>query len=321
MKLKHLMDIVEIRTKIISMVTFFSAVLYQLWVGGNLAPERFFLLWIAVLCVDMGTTGFNTYFDFHSGVDTGAHKREADKVLVHEGVAPSTALLVSSLLFGLAVLIGLFLTWQTGLIVALAGGASMMAGFLYTGGPLPLSRTPLGEFFAGGFLGTVLFMITWYILSVPSGSAGFYLADPEILNISRILPPLLISLPFSALVASILTVNNTCDIKGDREGGRKTLSILLGSRWGERIVYILGGGAWTLSIGLAITGLLPRVLILTALPALLGTLKNFRVMHGRGYSHETKEISMGSISQIYLFYGLALSSAFLIDLLLQALRS
>ncbi len=80
--------------------------------------------------------------------------------------------------------------------------------FFYTAGPKPVSSTPFGEIFAGGFLGTVLFLLVCfvsnrkiYIFICSSFTSDFF------------------------VIAQILTVNNTCDIKGDRAAGRKTLSI------------------------------------------------------------------------------------------------
>jgi 1,4-dihydroxy-2-naphthoate octaprenyltransferase len=47
---------------------------------------------------------------------------------------------------------------------------------------------------------------------------------------SRALDPRIVwlGLPSSTLIATILSVNNACDIEGDARAGRRTLAIVLG---------------------------------------------------------------------------------------------
>jgi hypothetical protein len=52
-------------------------------------------------------------------------------------------------LFLAAVLFGLILVLRTGLAVLLLGGLCFLIGILYTFGPAPISRMPLGEVFSG----------------------------------------------------------------------------------------------------------------------------------------------------------------------------
>jgi 1,4-dihydroxy-2-naphthoate octaprenyltransferase len=84
---------------------------------------------LATLLVDMGTTGFNTFFDYWRGTDNIVHTKEQEKVLVHEGVSPFMALLVSLVLFGVAALLGLYLAWMTSWKLILVGGACMLVAF------------------------------------------------------------------------------------------------------------------------------------------------------------------------------------------------
>jgi len=66
----------------------------------------------------------------------------------------------------IAGILGLILGYLTSFYLVLIGSFCMGVGFIYTGGPYPISRTPLGELFAGGFLGTVLFLISFYVQSL-----------------------------------------------------------------------------------------------------------------------------------------------------------
>jgi 1,4-dihydroxy-2-naphthoate octaprenyltransferase len=294
MNMTQFRNIVEIRTKVISMVTFFCGSLYAFYRTGLWSWKVGLLMGLAVLCVDMGTTGFNTYFDFVNGTDSAKTNREKDKVLVHEGVDPASALLVSVVLFLVAAALGLLLAYVTSWKLIVVGFFCMVAGFAYTGGPFPISRTPFGEVFAGGFLGSVLFMLSFYVQTKRIDVLTF-----------------VVSIPFLLLVAMILTVNNTCDFDSDRLAGRKTLSIVLGKKkslW-------LPGFEYGVALVVTLVMLAKRIFPLWSLPFLLlafciGFL-NMKTLYARGFSPETKSISMATVAKIYLLYGAGFFLGFL----------
>ncbi len=280
--------IVEIRTKTVSVSSFLIGTLGAVHLEGTFGLPRFLLMMVAVLSTDMGTTAFNTYFDFRRGTDDPHFNRERDKVLVHEGIPPGSALLVALALFGIAGIYGFALANLTGWPVIAAGVAGLLVGFLYTGGPFPISRSPFGELFAGGFLGPVLILVSGY---VQSGSL------PE-----GILP---LSLPSFLLIASILTVNNTCDREGDRASGRRTLAILLGGHRASLLIVGMGAAAYTAAFLLVPAEILPPFSLPALLIAAAVSAREYRRMLRRGFSHDTKGASMGSILRIFSAWSLA----------------
>jgi len=288
MNTRQFFAIVEIRTKFISLSTYLIATTYAFYRSGNFDPLKAILMLVATLLVDMGTTGFNTYFDYWRGVDNSFYNREKSKVVVHEGVPWLWALLISLGLFALALPFGIVLAILSGWPVIPVGAACMAVGYFYTGGPYPISRTPFGEFFAGAALGTVLFLLVYYIQAGPPDGPAF-----------------LVSLPSSLIIAAILTVNNTCDRLGDEAAGRKTLSILLGRLGGEiwGILEVTAGFAVLAYLGFS--GRLPRWAPIIVIPAMALSIREFVLMHRRGYSHDTKGASMGSISRIFMYYTVA----------------
>ncbi len=288
MTFKQFNRIVEIRTKIISMGTFACASSYAVVNTHQWSWPRFLVTLASVLCIDMGTTGFNSFFDFASGTDIKEYNLEKDKVLVHEGVNPLAALGISLALYAIGGALGLLLAYWTSWKLLLAGAVSMAIGFLYTGGPFPISRTPFGELFAGGFLGSILFLIAVYVQKLT-------------LNASDVL----VSLPFSLLIGLILTVNNTCDKKADIIAGRRTLSILLSQKTIIKIMKATLILSWGLSILTAALGLLPLLSLPLFAVSFLLSAKTYHRMQRRGFSLSTKGISMGDISRIFLLYCLS----------------
>ncbi len=293
MKFVQFNRIVEIRTKIISMGTFLSGSLFALATTQSWSWSRFLVMLLAVLFVDMGTTGFNSYFDFINGTDRAQYNLEKDKVLVHEGVSPSLALLISVTLFILAAILGLLLAHWTSYWLIPIGGVSMMVGFLYTGGPYPISRTPFGELFAGGFLGSLLFVLSYYVQTLTFKWSA-----------------IVVSLPLLLLIGEILMVNNSCDHMADKIAGRRTLAILLGEQKSVIASRSILLGALLVQLLLPLLGLIPMVTLFFTIGGALLALPIWVKMEKRGFSLETKGISMGGISKIYLihclFFGVAL---------------
>jgi len=297
---KQFLHIVEIRTKLISMGTVASAALYALLLQGTLPMAKLLLMIVATLCVDMGTTGFNTFFDYYRGTDNSHYTKEKEKVLVHESVNPLFALLVSMALFGLAGLFGLILASMTSWYLIAVGSVCMLVGFFYTAGPFPISRTPFGELFAGGFLGSVLFLITLFVLGVTLTGLT-----------------VLATIPFFLLIAMILSVNNGCDRIGDEASGRRTLSILLGKRYAPVLVGVEGYVAYLASAALAIIGIYPWHLLLFLVPSLWIYIRSYQQMIRLGMQEAHKSRHMGFASRSYVLYCLG----FMLSLGFEVLRT
>jgi len=283
MTLRQFSGIVELRTKIVSLSTFFISLLYALWRQGQVSPLRASLVCAAALAVDMGTTGFNSYFDWYRNVDDRRYNREDGKVLIHEGVSPGAALAASLGCYAAAMILGTILTLLAGPLVLVLGALSLLVGFLYSGGPWPISSTPAGELFAGGFLGSAFFLINVYILT-GSIVPGDFLA----------------SLPLSLFIGAILSTNNACDMEGDKAAGRRTLAIVLGKNLAPWLIYLQVGAGTVLLLGFGFSGRFPGAVTLSAVPAVMAAFMVLRAMHARGYRHETKGISMGGISKVFL---------------------
>lgn len=294
MTARQFFSVVEIRTKLVSVSTFSLAALYALWRFGSLRPAPTLLCAFAALAVDMGTTAFNSYFDYRRGVDATSTNRETDKVLVHERLPAGQALAVALGCFAAAGALGLALAIVAGLWVIIFGFAGLAVGFLYSGGPAPISRTPFGELFAGGFLGTILFLV-----AVRAGSG---VMDWGALAASA---------PGALIVASILAANNLCDVEGDRAAGRRTLPIALGKKWAQAFLYGCGGTAFTLTALFGLVGIYPVWCVLGSGVAAFVALPRYRAMARRGYNHGTKSATMRSMMGILLIWSACTAAGFI----------
>lgn len=276
--LGNVLAVVELRTKLVSVSTLTLATLYVSWRKAPPQAYPLALMWLATLAVDMGTTAFNNYFDYWRGTDRFHKVDEPDKIVARAMVEPGFAFRVAFWCFATAMILGLLLALAGNLWVLPAGAACMLVGFLYTGGPVPISRTPFGELVAGACLGPALFAIACGVWSLPL-DAGVLMA----------------ALPSGFWIAAILAVNNTCDIEGDRLAGRRTWAVITGRSIGEGTVMLLGLAAQITGILAGLCGCLPRLAWATITAGSLPIALVMVSMHRRGFSHATKGANMRRI--------------------------
>ena len=167
------------------------------------------------MTVQVGTNFANDYIDFLKGTDTS--ERKGPRRLTQSGlVSPEKMRKVTFALFGISAMIGLYLMsmggWQIGVLALLA----IALGYLYTGGPYPLSYLGLGDIFVFIFFG-------------PVAVAGVtYLQTGSVSPVA-----ILAGFPPGLLSTAILAMNNLRDQKEDQKAGKKTLPVRFGQRFGK----------------------------------------------------------------------------------------
>lgn len=286
---RDVLQIVDIRTKIVSISSFAIGTAYAVWITGSFSPARFAAMLLATLCVDMGTTGFNSYYDFVHGVDTPATDVEKSKALVQRGIDPAVALRISWLMFALAAVFGLAIGALVDWRIVLVGGACMLVALFYSAGPVPIARLPVGEAFAGGLLGAVLIALSAFVQGGTVDSRVWWLG-----------------LPSSLLIATILSVNNACDMEGDAKARRRTLAIVLGRTGAARMIQVQGAATLLAAVALIPLHVLPVSALAPLVLAGFFGWRQFAAMHRRGYSHATKAAAMGAISAVFAVFTVAM---------------
>ena len=190
------------------------------WAQGAFQAGPFIASLLAALLIQIGTNLANDYFDFRKGADT-AERLGPVRVTQSGLVPPETVRRATMFTFGLAMLLGAYLTVVGGWPILIIGLLSIAAGVLYTGGPWPLAYHSLGDLTVFLFFGLVAVVGTVYL---QAGSVG-----PQ---------AVVYALPVAALVTAILVVNNLRDIATDTVARKHTLAVRLGPG-GTRIEYLL----------------------------------------------------------------------------------
>jgi len=162
------------------------------------------------LLIQIGTNFSNDYFDFIKGADT--EERLGPMRATQAGlVSPQAMLKNFVLVFGLAVLVGIYLVYRGGWPIVIIGILSIASGILYTGGPMPLGYLGLGDLFVLIFFGPVAVGGTYYVQS---------LEISEVVILAGFGPGL--------LATALLAVNNLRDEPTDKKVGKRTLAVRFG---------------------------------------------------------------------------------------------
>jgi len=219
----------------------------------------FLAMLVASVLIQIATNLFNEYYDYKRGLDHEGSIGIGGSI-VRDGFTPQQVLAVALGMYTIAALLGLYIAASTSWHLLWIGALSMLVGYLYTGGPLPIAYTPFGEIVAGLFMGYVII-----------GIAGFI----QINTVTTEL--LLVSFPMALLIGAILLANNIRDLDNDKENGRKTIACLVGHR---RAVYVLAAFFIAALIGIilavVIYGVTPWVLLsLFTVPVMVRAIQRF----------------------------------------------
>lgn len=228
--MKKFLDLVEIRTKVASMIPFLMGTAYAWFRFDTFQVEHFALMLVSLLSFDMATTAINNYYDYHKAIKKHGYGYESHNAIVRYNMNSANVALLIVVLLIVAIGAGFILFMHTGWLVLLLGGLSFGVGILYSFGPIPISRMPLGEVFSGLFMGFVIIYLSTYIqvgnslalLTFVQDTIHFELVWTETLWI------LLISIPAIICIANIMLANNICDMEDDIENKRYTLPTYIG---------------------------------------------------------------------------------------------
>lgn len=183
--------------------------------GGFHLPAALACLLISLL-LQIGANFANDLFDHERGADP-PERLGPTRVTSTGLLTPGQVRLGMLAVFGLAALLGLYLSLRAGWPVIALGLAAILAALAYTGGPRPYGYNALGDLFVFLFFGLAAVCGTYYTQAL------------------RLTPAVwLAAVPAGLLIVNILVVNNVRDIPTDSATGKRTLAVRLGRRGAER---------------------------------------------------------------------------------------
>jgi 1,4-dihydroxy-2-naphthoate octaprenyltransferase len=188
------------------------------------------------LAIQLGVNFANDYSDFVRGAD---RERVGPPRAASSGVVPPAQVRWAAIAaFGVAGLVGLALSVAIDLRLLVVGAASLLAAWLYTGGPRPYGYLGLGEVFVFVFFGLVATLGTVYV---------------ETGHVNAL--AVLIGCGIGFLATAILVLNNLRDIDTDAAAGKRTLATRIGRGPTRIVLLLLVCSAFAVPIVIFLTGL------------------------------------------------------------------
>ena len=244
-----------------------TAAVIPVLVGTVLAASesgRVIWLWsllalTGAILIQIGTNLINDALDFEKGTDR-ADRHGPQRVTASGLIDARRVKLGGWISFALAALAGVPLILRGGVPLLIIGVASIIAGYLYTGGPYPLAYHGLGEIFVILFFGIVAVGGTYYLQTLT-------------LNVAAIIAGLAVGL----LSTVLLAVNNLRDMDDDRLTHKHTMAVRFGRRFAVGEIALcaftpLALDLWWLARGEWIAAILP----LTLLPLAVSIVRSAR---------------------------------------------
>ncbi|KZU73816.1 putative prenyltransferase contains1 4-dihydroxy-2-naphthoate octaprenyltransferase domain [Lactiplantibacillus plantarum] len=226
LSIQNFLELVEIRTKLASILPFFVGVLFSVAYFHQFELGNTLIFFVAMLIFDMTTTAINNLMDYKKAKSKN-YKKETN-LIGRENISPKLVSIIIITMLAISGLLGIWLVFRSGLALLYMGLLCFIIGIFYTFGPLPLSRLPLGEVFSGVTMGLGIPFIAIY-LNVPN----------SLMDGKALLSILLICIVPIATIANIMLANNLSDYDQDIKNDRKTLPIVIGKGPGLNIYRIL----------------------------------------------------------------------------------
>ncbi|MFL2100812.1 1,4-dihydroxy-2-naphthoate polyprenyltransferase [Desemzia sp. FAM 23989] len=242
------LELVEIKTKLASLFPFTLGVLFSLYYFSELNGVNTLLFFLAMVVFDMATTAINNTMDYVKAKNMDY--KDQENILGKAGLSMKqvTYLIVAMVTF--SAVIGLLLVYRTNLLLLVIGAICFAVGILYTFGPFPISRMPLGEVMSGLTMGFGIFFIAVFI-NVPSTFiTALTIEWPNFAltgSIQNVAAIFLASLPLVFTIANIMLSNNICDYETDITNHRYTLTFYIGKPIAVRLYRWLYYGAFAAS--------------------------------------------------------------------------
>lgn len=252
------------------------------WAVGGFRPGPAVAALAGALLLQVGANFANDLFDFEKGADT-ADRLGPTRVVQAGLLAPGAVRRALVLVFGLAIAVGVYLTWVAGPAIVVIGALSIAAALAYTGGPYPLGYNGLGDVAVFIFFGPVAVCGTTWVQAGTVPTIAWWAA-----------------VPIGAMATAILVVNNVRDIHTDAAAGKRTLAVRFGRRAAVREYAALLGAAYLVPVALVAAG---RLALYALLPLATVTLAAGLYRRVRAETGRALNPALGGTARLLFLFG------------------
>lgn len=259
------------------------------------AHDNSFNTYIAAVCavfaslMQIASNLINDLFDFLKGTD-GDDRLGPKRATAQGWITPSAMRtgIIATIVPACAA--GCLLVSQSGLWLVVLGAACVLFAFLYT---TTLSYLGLGDLLVLVFFGLVPVNATYYL-------------QTENLTTEAIV----CSLACGTVIDTLLAVNNFRDRDSDRRTGKRTLAVIFGDRFGQRLYLFAGIAAYVLAASLAAYGIWTAAVL--TLPYLVIHIRTWHEMLRINRGRELNSV-LGKTSRNMFVFALLLAAGILLS--------
>src|SRR5699024_6862698 len=145
-----------------SFVPVFVGTMFAFIENNTFHTALFVAMMLAAILIQAATNMFNEYYDFKRGLD----KEDSvgiDGTIVRDGVSHQKILTLAFLLFGIAIILSVYIAASTSCWIADVGAFCLLFWYLNTGGQLTISYTPFVVLFAWLCMLSVMMASSYFI--------------------------------------------------------------------------------------------------------------------------------------------------------------
>ncbi|WP_010632124.1 1,4-dihydroxy-2-naphthoate polyprenyltransferase [Sporolactobacillus vineae] len=266
MSLEAFLKLVQFRTKLTSLFPFLIGCLFAYYRFHAFQPVNILIFFSSMLLFDLAATAINNYMDYRKATSDEYRRRE--NIIGQENIPEGRVVFMIISFVAVATALGIWLVVRTDLVVLLAGMVCFAIGILYSFGPIPLSRMPLGEIVSGVTEGFGVLFLTVYANAFDKGIANLIWQGWIVIIKADIWPLFeigLVSVPCMFSIANVMLANNICDLDDDIKNKRFTLVYYIGKKYALWLFDSLYAASFAAILFAVLLHILPPALLLTVL--------------------------------------------------------
>lgn len=293
--MKVLLKLMDIKTLVAGIIPVALGSVYSLYRFDKFNWQDMIIIAIGMILIQSCANMVNDLFDHKRGSDDESKSEE--KALASGEASRRDVIIIVVIFLLLDLIIGVYYAWAHNWVILIVAIIGTLIMYFYSAGDRPLSHTPFGEFVAGSTMG---FGIMTTVIYIQSGVFD--------------LETIIVALPTSIYIGTILLTNNISDHHEDRKAGRRTLPIHIGIHWAELLWIVSCHSLLTFTAAFVFVGYYPLATLIIALAFFpYKQIYDFRNVPKEA---ESKDYLMGLIGKIGIRYHLAVVVGILVTLLI-----
>lgn len=295
MSFSTFLKLVEIKTKLCSILPFFIGILFAYYRFGKLNLQNTVIFFFAMVIFDMTTTAINNYMDYKKA--KSEEYRRTENIIGQKNIPERLVIIIILTMLLIATILGMILVYRTNLILLLIGIICFGIGIFYTFGPIPFSRMPLGEILSGLTMGFGIVFLAVYVNGYDQGIISLiwqkrYLAIE--MDIITLLEIILISLPCVFTIANVMLANNICDLEYDIKNQRFTLPYYIGKRFSIQLFNFMYVASFVAIVIAVFLNLFPKIMLLSLL-IVIPVYKHIAIFNKEQVKGKTFDVSVKNL--------------------------